>query len=109
MTAAAAGRESGRSVTAKEAEAGRSAAEAAGTAAGHKAQEEERRTAAGRRVAGIAVEEEALGCSRTAACALGEHVSSVAWWVYAILTAGDSLHRILPGGSCGTLGLGMPW
>ena len=67
MTAAAVGRESGRSVTAKVAEVDRSAAEAAGTAAGHKAQEEGRHIAGHRVAAGTAGEEEGLDCSRTGA------------------------------------------
>lgn len=56
---------------------------------GHKAQEEGRHIA-GHRAAGIAGEEEGLGCSRTGAVA-------------------DTLHRILRHANYGILGLGMPF
>lgn len=94
-----------------EAEAAGSAAGEEGIAAGHRAQEEGLHMAAGRMVAGTAVEEEGLGCSRIVACTFGQCVLGVACLISGMLTAVDSLLHILllPGGNCDTLGLGMPF
>lgn len=108
MTAAAVGRESGRSALAKAEPGHRNAAGEAGTGVGHIAAEEGLHTAAGRKAAGIAGEGEGLGCSRTAACEEGQRVCHVAWFAEDMLTAGNSLHRRTLGGSCDSLGPGMP-